>query len=114
MGTLTGSAASKQASRARYTMGTKAKRSAAQMATAAARGHANLMSGERLVTAIIIFPRGSDTAEDCSDAFNAFSEQHQLAVTYEWSEGKDPPPSAVTGLQHATMGSVQYMMWSPH
>ncbi len=27
------------------------------------------------------------TAEDCSDALNDFSEQHQLVVEYDWPEG---------------------------
>ncbi len=35
------------------------------------------MSGQLVVTAIIV-AKDNGTAEDCSDAFNDFSEQHQL------------------------------------
>jgi hypothetical protein len=70
------------------------------LAAGAAVGHASL--GELLVKAII-FPRQNGTAADCSLAFNAFSEQHQLEVDYERPEGKDPPPPHSFSLQSAWM-----------
>ncbi len=39
--------------------------------------------------------------EDCSDAFNVFSEQHQLVVDYDWPDGKDPPPTHSFSLRSA-------------
>ncbi len=61
------------------------------------------MSGELLVTAIIV-ARGNGTAEDCSDALNAFSEQHQLEVTYDRGQSQ-----RADGFQDSST-----LLWSAH
>jgi hypothetical protein len=60
------------------------------------------MSVELLVTATI-FPRGPGTAADCSPAFTAFSEQHQLVVGYPVRVAADPPPTHSCSLRSAWM-----------
>jgi hypothetical protein len=64
-----------RASRGRFDQGTTAAPSAAKMAAAAVAGNASQggpMSGELLVTAIIV-AKEDGTAADCSAAFNDFS-----------------------------------------